>query len=760
MNVIGLAATAALAGEDGYARFETTDGGSLVLTHTSVDAVVELGIATVTVEQTFRNPFGEPVDATYLFPLPDDAAVQDLTLTCGSRRIEGELLRRDEARRRYEEAAAEGRKAALLEQERTNLFRQSVAALCPGELVTVSLTYLDPLAREDGRTELVFPTTVGPLYRPDGTPEPPLTTVPSRDVDVHVRIEESFPTETFSDTHRLEVEEDEAGIDVWNRADDDLPNKDFHLAWTSAGPRTDAAVVALPPRGDEDGYVAVTIEPQVLEDIADPRGRELVFVIDESCSMSGEPFERARETVRLAMKEMRPDDRFELVSFSSEASALFGAPTRVSPDAIARAEEWLGRFDGGGTDMTKGVVKALTLPHDPARMRLVLFVTDGYIGNDPEVLATVREHLGDSRLFSLGIGSSVNRRLLDALADVGRGDVTYELPDTPPGEVVETFYERIAHPALSDVTVDWGDLDVVEAYPAVIPDVFAGQPVRVVARVRGPLADTHVTVTGFTGRETVELRRPLVVSEAEVHPGLPTLWARRKIADLERAAYFSRGSNEAAITEVALAHHLVSEYTSLVATEKTPSSCGAAATEVDVPSLLPAGLDPALAGGVGGLVGATGGLGGRGGGLGGGGTAIGLGGLGTRGMGSGSSGYGKGGGTFGAAGEGGLGAVGGDPIVLGALDRSLVSEVVKRNLNPIRYCYQRELAKNPALAGKVVVKFTIAADGSVSAASVSSTTLGDAAVESCVVGRFLRMQFPPATGGGIVIVSYPLTFAP
>ena len=178
------------------------------------------------------------------------------------------------------------------------------------------------------------------------------------------------------------------------------------------------------------------------------------------------------------------------------------------------------------------------------------------------------------------------------------------------------------------------------------------------------------------------------------------------------------------------------------------------------------GLDANLTGGVGGLIGAkgtqigSGGLGARGSGLGGGGTAEGLGGLGTKGIGSGRSGYGKGGGSFGAKGEGGIGTVGGDPIILGALDRSLIDEVIKRHMNQIRYCYQRELTKNPALGGKVVIKFVIAKDGTVSSASVKTTTMNNGAVEQCIVGRFMRMQFPEPKGGGIVIVSYPFLFSP
>jgi Ca-activated chloride channel family protein len=382
--------------------------------------------------------------------------------------------------------------------------------------------------------------------------------------------------------------------------------------------------------------------------------------------MSGAPFEAERELVRLAMSRMRPDDRFDLVRFSSEAVPLFDEPQPATAEAVAAAEAWLDDFLGDGTEMVEGVRASLALPHDPDRLRLVLLLTDGYVGNDAEVLDALAGDLGDARLFSLGVGSSVNRRLLDALAETGRGDVRYQLPDTPLSETVDRFYDRIAHPALTDLRLDWGDLDVSEVYPSVLPDLFVGQPLAVVARYRGSVPEATVTLTGSAGRDVYTVHRVVSLDDAAEHEALPVLWARRKIADLERHA----ADPEPAVTEVALDHHLVSDYTALVATEFAWAPCGRATGSVEVPSMLPEGYS---AGGTG---------------------------LGGSGSGSGY-GSGSGGGTFGAKGEGGIGTVGGAPIILGSLDRTFIADVVDRHVNQLRYCYQRELQKTPALAGKV-----------------------------------------------------------
>jgi len=723
-------------------------GGALVLEHSEVIAEVHAGLARVTLIQWFANPYDEPLEATYLFPLPETAAVFRMDLVAGDRLIEGVVMERDAARDAYEEARRDGRRAALLEQERDNLFTQSVSGLCPGEVVEVTLEYVQEVRHEDGLYELVFPTTMGERFSPPWVEDASRVVTEyersGRDIDITVYIDEGLPLETvFSDTHVIEVlDEGPWGATVALSAEDRIPNRDFSLTWSLAGTEPRASVLAHRPDPTEPGYVAVTLEPQILGDLFEARPRELLFVIDSSGSMEGQPYETARRAVLLALERMGPGDTFDLVRFSDASSALFDRPQPSTPLTRRRAREWLDVFDGGGTMMEEGIVHSFTLPGDPEAMRLVLMLTDGFVSNEGELFGTVRRHLGDARLFSLGIGSSTNRYLLEGLAEMGRGDVSYQLPDTPLEETVEGFYARIAHPAMSDIHIDWGDLEVTGQYPQQIPDLWSGQPLRVVARYTGA-GTGFVRVDGIVGREPFALRLPVTLPEKDLHhEGVAKLWARRRIRDIE---WYPRGRTpaqvKAEVTGVALSHHLVSRYTSLVAIDEEPSPCGPITLSFRVPLEVAQGTT-----GAGGIHTSGFGCGGGGGS----GYGVGYGKLGTRGSGRGSLAYR--GGT--------VGSVGGDPIILGAMDRSLIAEVVERNLNPIRYCYERELQKDPTLEGRIVVQFLISADGRVATASIRSTTLGSPAVESCVVGRFLRMRFPASDQGGIVIVTYPFAFHP
>jgi Ca-activated chloride channel family protein len=719
---------------------------ALVLEHSSVSAVVSAGLVDVTLVQWFHNPFEGPVDATYLLPLPEGAAVNRLRLTCGERVVDGFVAEREEARALYDAARAEGRKAALLEQQRDNLFRQSVSNLCPGEEVEIEVGWVEQASLEDGVYGWTMPLTVGPRFSPPWVDDAEALVTPyahdGRRVDVSVAIEEGLPVlGLWSDTHAITVVNEGAWGAELELADGEVvPDQDFALEWTLGGEAVTAALVVDRSDPEGDGYVALTVEPPGLGEL-DPvevRPRELVFLIDQSCSMSGEPYDVAKAAVAEALRTMRPRDTFNLVRFSNDADVLFEEAQPSTAASRSAAAAWLERYDGGGTQMEVGLRAALAASPRPNALRMVLLLTDGFVGDDDTIGQVVRDNLGGNRVFALGVSSSPNRALLARVAEMGRGSVMYHRPGASIRRAVQTFFRRIDRPALTDVRVDWGDLDVFETYPSRVPDLWSGQVLRVVGRLgRTDLTDAEVTVSGFVGRRyvTLPVRLELPASGEDRNPGVAALWARRKVADLDSPIPgHATGWRRDEIVDVALEHGLVTRYTSLVAIDEVPGACGPSAVTVEVPAALPVDMDPA---------------------------ALGL--LGTRGygLGGGGTGFGMGSGGFGMKGRGSARSAQstGDALILGGLDRSLIDDVIKRNVSRVRYCYEAALRKEPGLVGKVRVSFTIAGNGSVSEAGIKESTLGSPDVEACITRVFRALTFPAPAGGGSVKVTYPFVFS-
>ena len=575
--------------------------GALVLEHTSVYAEVAAGLASVELTQWFANPFDMPIEATYLLPLPEGAAVNHMDMVCGDRVVEGYVMERDEARAAYDAARREGRKAALLEEERENLFRQSIANLCPGEEIEIRLRWVEQVAYEDGVYTWTLPMTVGPRFSPPWVEDPERIATPyasdGRRADITVAIEEGLPVEgLWSDTHEIVVEDEGPwGAEVVLAAGNVTPNADFALTWTLGGEVARASAVVTRPTAAEPGYLALTIEPPGPGelDVSELRPRELIFVVDESCSMGGEPYEVAKAAINEALKHMTPHDTFNLVRFSEDTGTLFESSqpsTRSTRDA---AKAWLAEFVGGGTYMERGLVAALDGNARPGSMRLILMLTDGFVGDDDEIRALTREHLGKNRVFALGVSASPNRSLLAGLAEMGRGAVIYHRPGASISNAVDTFYARIARPAMTDIRVDWGGIVVSESYPSRIPDLWAGQPLRVVSRYEaaGQEAAT-VTVTGIVGSRPTTITVPVTLLPVEpAHTAVATLWARNKVHDLDGAwPGHATGSRRDEIVDVALGHDLVTRYTSLVAVDDAPSGCGVAGVTVEAPNEKPSDM--------------------------------------------------------------------------------------------------------------------------------------------------------------------------
>lgn len=585
------------------------------LKHTDVVAEITGSVAQVEVVQTFQNPYDRKIEAVYVFPLPDRAAVHDMEILVGDRTIKSLIKKRKEARAAYEAARQAGHIAALLDQERPNIFTQSVANILPGGEVVVTIRYFETVPYASGDYEFSFPMVVGPRFIP-GAPVkagehgrlPDTTEVPDasritppglrpetrtgHDISLEVRLDAGATVRgLMSPSHRIRVESDGRGGDIIRlKEEDSIPNRDFVLRYRVDG---DAAnLIVLSHRGEGDGYFLMIIQPQAKPPATDIAPKEMIFVVDCSGSMSGDPIDKVKEAMRYALEGLDPRDTFQIVRFSNGAETFEPSPVLATPGNIGRALRYVTHLSGqGGTIMLEGVRTALAYPEDPHRLRIISFMTDGYIGNEEAILAYTSMHLGGARLFSFGVGTSVNRYLLDKMADFGRGAVEYVLPGDDSGKAIRRFYDRIRSPYLTDIQIDWGGLGVTDMYPREIPDLFLGQPVTVYGRY-GLAGKADVTLHARLGGRPFEKRFTVSLpARQDEGEAIGTLWARARIEDLsDRLIVGPQPALVEEITRVALAHRLVSKYTSFVAVEDRVDTGPGKPALVEVPVCTPAGV--------------------------------------------------------------------------------------------------------------------------------------------------------------------------
>jgi len=319
---------------------------------------------------------------------------------------------------------------------------------------------------------------------------------------------------------------------------------------------------------------------------------EMIFVLDCSGSMNGKPIAKAKQAVTRALRKLQPSDTFQVIRFSNNASQLGPDPVPATPDNIRKAISYVGNLRGsGGTMMIEGIKAALDFKHDPHRFRLVSFMTDGYIGNEIEILAAIHQRLGASRIFSFGVGSSVNRYLLDRMAKLGKGAVAYIGLDDSSGQIVDLFYERISHPALTDVNIDWGNMQITDVYPNCISDLFVGRPVILTGRFKGQ-HKTTIRVSGKVGDMRQEIAIPVNLDDsASTHSGIACVWARKRIETLANQAIFENNSDlPGQIRQVALEYGLMSAYTAFIAVDSSRKTTGDHGVTVAVPVPVPDGV--------------------------------------------------------------------------------------------------------------------------------------------------------------------------
>ena len=584
------------------------------LRHTEVSATIAGYIGAVSVTQEFQNPFSEKIEAVYVFPLPQNSAVDGFLMTVGDRTIRGIVREREEAEQIYKEARAQGHVASLLTQERPNIFTQKVANIEPGKRIDVEITYFHTLRYDDGWWEWTFPMVVGPRYNPAGSPDPILASPrgpanvggatdvqylrpgerSGHDIGVAVTIDAGMEIEEIAcRSHKIEVER-EGGSHAVVRlaAADTIPNKDFVLRYKVADERVKTGAIAY--QDERGGYFSLMLVPPAELRFVERSPVEMVFVLDCSGSMRGRPMEQSKNAMRRALLSMRDDDTFQVIRFSDNASAFGPAPVAATPENVQRAVRYVDQLSGsGGTQMIEGIRAALDFPHDPERLRFVVFLTDGYIGNEAQILGAVQDKIGATRIFSFGVGSSPNRYLLEHMAMVGRGVVGYLGLNDSASDVMDRFFERASHPALTDVSIElegYASISEAEVYPRVARDLFVGRPVIITGRIDGGLPET-IRVHGRMSGKDWALDVPINGARAHENKALASIWARTKITDLmDEMAWTGDGAIAGRVEQLALSYGLMSRFTAFIAVDSLTVTEGSYGVTVAQPVPVPDGV--------------------------------------------------------------------------------------------------------------------------------------------------------------------------
>jgi Ca-activated chloride channel family protein len=579
-----------------YFKSDTGEPVATPIVFTDVRMTVTGIVNRVTVEQRFVNPTDEWREGVYVFPVPEKAAVDHLRMKVGERVVEGMIKERGEARRTYETARSEGRKTTLLDQERPNMFTTSVANVGPREEIVVAIEYQEAVHYDDGTFRLRFPMAITPRYTP-GDVTPVDTPVADRDdgyvLPVHITIDldAGVPLSALSSAyHPIDIESRGGHRYRLTLKDGPVPAaRDFELAWTPNVGAAPATAIFTETRGGKTYALLMALPPSTAKSATRPP-REVTYVVDTSGSMEGVSIAQARDALAMALDRLLPGDRFNVIEFNSATRSLFAAPVPVDDFTMRRAKAFVaGLRARGGTEMLPALEIALAGAREASILRQVVFLTDGAVGNEDAILRLVGERIGDRRLFTVGIGPAPNMFFMTKAAQFGRG--TY----TAIGDVREVqakmtaLFRKLESPALTDIAVDWPS--GAEVWPRVVPDLHVGEPVIVSAAFDTAAATGNIAVSGR--REGAVWGTLLPKASGSDASGVGVLWARAKIDALMDAG--RRGAPEedirAAVIDVALTHHLVSKFTSLVAVDVTPTrAAGIAASKTAVPGNIPEGL--------------------------------------------------------------------------------------------------------------------------------------------------------------------------
>jgi Ca-activated chloride channel homolog len=737
---------------------------ALPLKSTQAEVKIAGVVAEVKITQVYRNTGQKTLEAIYVFPGSTRAAVHAMRMTIGERVVEAQIMERQKARETYETAKKEGKTTSLLEQQRPNVFQMNVANILPGDEIKVELKYMELLVPEDHIYEFVYPTVAGPRYTTktaEGAPDtdkwvqnpylhegqaPPYT------FGLNVELTSGVPiASAASPSHDVVIKytgKNSAQISL--KDEKTGGNKDFVLRYALAGGKIETGLLLYP--GQEENFFLLMMEPpdRVKSEAVLPR--EYIFIVDVSGSMHGFPLETAKALMKNIIKDLRPQDFLNVLLFESGSAVL--SPTGSLPASAANKGKALAFIHsqpgGGGTNIVPALSTALALPRTQGVSRIVAVATDGYVDVEPRVFQLIRDNLGAANLFAFGIGTSVNRHLIEGMARAGMGETFVVLNAGEAAKEAARFRQYIANPVLTDIKVAYEGFTASEVEPQAIPDLFAMRPLTILGKYRGSPTGA-IVVRGKTAKGPFEQR--LELKEAKAGPenaALRLLWARQRIMQL---ADFSRfdPQNQAVVKEVTglgLKYSLMTAYTSFVAVDQVKRADGQVVT-VKQPLPLPEGVSDLAVGGGGArkmaMMPASPGME-----------------MANRGLGF------MGGGTKAKTGPHGGGPVPAESGVAvtvavkevkatGGLTPAAVQKALEGELAKLAQCCQDAAKAGVKLPTEVTVSFTIGLDGRIAGTPKVGLRAADKGLKECLAAALQGIQFPQPQAAAPVTVTLSLT---
>lgn len=604
-----------------YLESEQSVKTSAINLSTDVSIVITGLTARVKVTQIFENEDNHWVEGRYVFPLPENAAVDRLTMKIGEQIIVGEIQEKQQARKTYEAAKISGRKASLVEQHRANIFSNSVTNIGPYDIIEIAIEYQQDIEyHKDRGFSIRFPMTITPRYEPTSILKESFTSSdlsnskdgvynsasqfrvvypseenysnnpPKNNVSIRVQLDAGFSLENLSSSSHsiLQQQMSENSFQISLKSPYSKAEKDFVLHWTPTSSAKPRAAIFNEKLDDENFVSIMVLPPSLSQAEAKNISREIIFVIDTSGSMSGESILQAKQALEFGLSTLSSQDRFNIIQFNSTTGKLFKQAVAASTTNLSQAYSYINRLRAdGGTEMFTAIDTALYIQQPQHLLRQVIFLTDGAVSNEAQLFELISKKLDGSRLYTVGIGSAPNTFFMKKAALFGRGTFTYIADIKQAKDKMETLFESISSPQLTHINIDWPDRISSESWPQKIPDLYDGEPIWIKAKVSDLIGDVRISgrINNTLWQSDISLVNP------KEHSGISVLWAREKIESLMNQSFHGKitTTQQSEITALALKHHLVSRFTSLVAVDKTPSRVHEALRQEKIRNHLPKG---------------------------------------------------------------------------------------------------------------------------------------------------------------------------